>query len=107
MEHTMSTANFDFTARLRRLFGRPVMIGSGAGVMGIVGIVIGLTPGLLFPTAKDHPIAHVSANVGQPVSVPESVTFRIVPSPVIEANARFFFGTGDGSNGDYAERPNR
>ncbi len=103
----MSTANFDFTARSRRLFDRPVMIGSGAGVMGI-GIVIGLlTPGLLFPTAKDHPIAHVSANVGQPVSTPESVTFRIVPSPVIEADARFFFGTGDGSSGYYAERPNR
>ena len=101
----MSTANFDFTARLRRLFGRPVMIGSGAGVMGIV---IGLlTPGLLFPTAKDHPIAYVSANVGQPVSAPELVTFRIVPSPVIEANAQFFFGAGDGSSGYYAERPNR
>jgi len=105
MEDTMSTANFDFIARSRRLFGRPVMIGSGAGVMGIV---IGLlTPGLLFSTAKDHPIAYVSANVGQPVSAPESVTFRIVPSPVIEANARFFFGTGDGSSGYYAERPNR
>jgi hypothetical protein len=28
-----------------------------------------------------------------------------VPSPVIEANGQFFFGTGDGSVGYYSERP--
>jgi len=33
----------------------------------------------------------------------EPVSF--VTSPVIDSNPRFFFGTGDGSNGYYAERP--
>jgi len=28
-----------------------------------------------------------------------------VPAPVIETHAKFFFGTGDGSAGYYAERP--
>jgi hypothetical protein len=34
-------------------------------------------------------------------------TLEIVPSPVIDTNSEFFFGTGDGSIGYYAERPNR
>ena len=34
-------------------------------------------------------------------------TLEIVPSPVIDTNSEFFFGTGDGSVGYYAERPNR
>lgn len=32
-------------------------------------------------------------------------TLAIVPSPVIDPNPVFFFGTGDGSNGYYAEHP--
>jgi hypothetical protein len=32
-------------------------------------------------------------------------TLEIVPSPVIDTNGEFFFGTGDGSAGYYAERP--
>jgi len=34
-------------------------------------------------------------------------TLEIVPSPVIDTNSEFFFGTGDGSIGYYAERPIR
>ena len=34
-------------------------------------------------------------------------TLEIVPSPVIDTNSEFFFGTGDGSIGYYAERPHR
>jgi hypothetical protein len=41
----------------------------------------------------------------RPVEIP--VTLEIVPSPVIDTNGEFFFGTGDGSAGYYAERPNR
>jgi hypothetical protein len=37
--------------------------------------------------------------------VPATETVFIVASPTIEANSPFFFGTGDGSNGYYAERP--
>jgi putative SOS response-associated peptidase YedK len=34
-------------------------------------------------------------------------TLEIVPSPVIDTNDEFFFGTGDRSAGYYAERPNQ
>jgi regulator of protease activity HflC (stomatin/prohibitin superfamily) len=34
-------------------------------------------------------------------------TLGIVPSPVIDTNSEFFFGTGDGSVGYYAEGPNQ
>jgi hypothetical protein len=36
---------------------------------------------------------------------PATVTASIVPSPVIDTNVQFFFGSGDGSNGYYAEQP--
>ena len=35
------------------------------------------------------------------------VTLEIAWSPVIDTNSEFFFGTGDGSAGYYAERPNQ
>ena len=35
---------------------------------------------------------------------PAIETVSIVASPTIEANSQFFFGTGDGSNGYYAEQ---
>ena len=40
-------------------------------------------------------------------AVETPATLEIVPSPVIDTNSEFFFGTGDGSIGYYAERPNR
>ena len=40
-------------------------------------------------------------------AVETPATFEIVPSPVIDTNSKFFFGTGDGSIGYYAERPHR
>lgn len=39
------------------------------------------------------------------VAATEPATFHIVPASVIEAKSVFFFGTGDNSNGFYAERP--
>jgi hypothetical protein len=47
------------------------------------------------------------ADVSRPVAhqEPATETVSIVASPTIEANSRFFFGTGDGSNGYYAEQP--
>ena len=36
---------------------------------------------------------------------PGNVTASIVPSPAIDTNGQFFFGSGDGSNGYYAEQP--
>ena len=40
-------------------------------------------------------------------AVDTPATLGIVPSPVIDTNGEFFFGTGDGSAGYYAERPNQ
>ena len=103
----MSMMNFDLAARSRRMFGWPVMLGSGA-TAGVMGIAVGLLgSNLLFSMANNHPIAPVSANFSQPVAALEPATFRIAPSPVIEANAQFFYGAGDGSSGYYAEQPNR
>jgi hypothetical protein len=47
------------------------------------------------------------ADVSQPVAhqEPATETVSIVVSPTIDTNPQFFFGTGDGSNGYYAERP--
>ena len=47
------------------------------------------------------------ADVSRPVAhqEPATETASIVASPTIEANSQFFFGTGDGSNGYYAEQP--
>jgi len=36
---------------------------------------------------------------------PATETASIVPSPAIDTNGQFFFGSGDGSNGYYAEQP--
>ena len=40
-------------------------------------------------------------------AVETPATLEIVPSPVIDTDSEFFFGTGDGSIGYYAERPIR
>ena len=97
----MSTMNLDLTAlRPHRLLAFATMIG---GL--VTGVAIGaLIAELFFATATD-PKASVNVSLSQPLAVPEPVTFEIVPSPVIETTPQFFFGTGDGSEGYYSERP--
>jgi len=73
------------------------MIGGGAAA-----IVIGLPTALLLPTA---PVPKAGVSISQPVTAAVPVTFEIVPASVIETHPKFFFGTGDGSAGYYAERP--
>ena len=73
------------------------MIGGGA-----TAIVIGLPTASLLPNAPD---TKAGVSISQPVIAAAPVTFEIVPAPVIEIHPKFFFGTGDGSNGYYAERP--
>jgi hypothetical protein len=76
-------------------------------------VAAALAIGLLiirFSSTGALPQATISANVSQSVAAggsatPEPVTSEIVPSPVIETNAQFFFGSGDGSAGYYSERP--
>ncbi len=92
----MITMNLDVTTvRPRRVLRLAALIGSG--------IVIGLLTAGTFFSAATGPKAGVSLN--QPVAALEPVAFEIVPSPVVEANGQFFFGTGDGSAGYYSERP--
>jgi hypothetical protein len=49
--------------------------------------------------------ADLHATLSPTDAAPGPATLDIVPSPVIETNAKFFFGTGDGSAGYYSERP--
>jgi hypothetical protein len=51
--------------------------------------------------------APVAAHVSQPVAAHERATEAVsfVASPVIDTNSEFFYGSGDGSSGYYAERP--
>jgi hypothetical protein len=61
------------------------------------------------PTILLHSDRTKSGRQRQPESAspsPGAGYSKIVPSPVIETNPKFFFGSGDGSNGYYAERPN-
>ena len=61
--------------------------------------------------ARSSFYAPTQANAGADASRSETFatieppTLRFVPSPVIETNPEYFFGTGDGSAGYYAERP--
>jgi len=45
--------------------------------------------------------------LNRPVVKPAPATSEIVPSAVIEANAEFVFGTGDGSAGSWSDHPAR
>lgn len=77
------------------------------GVIG--GMTVAFATGVLtaksFSLTAEHPRAAINAVVDQPAAVSAPATSEIVPSPVIEANPQFFFGSGDGSNGYYADRP--
>ena len=69
-------------------------------------VMIGLLIAQSFFYTPASPKAGANTSQSQPVAAAEPVTLEIVPSPVIETNPKFFFGSGDGSNGYYAERPN-
>jgi hypothetical protein len=58
-------------------------------------------------SAATYETAAVSVDARQHVAVPQpkSETISFVPSPTVDTNPSFFFGTGDGSNGYYDERP--
>jgi hypothetical protein len=62
-----------------------------------------------FYSATIAPKASNSADESRPVANQEPVLERasFVASPTIETNPKFFFGSGDGGNGYYAERPER
>ena len=95
---TTTNANVPIVAR-RPVLRWAVLIG---------GIAVGFATGLLtaksFSFSANAPKAAFAAKPTQPAA-PVPATSEIVPSPVIEANPQFFFGTGDGSAGFYSERP--
>ena len=98
----MSTMSFDVTTvRPRRMLRWAAIIGGAAATAVVIGLLIAQS---FFHTVTN---AKPSANFSLNVATPELVTFEIVPSPVIETNGQFFFGTGDGSAGYYSERPVR
>ena len=79
---------------------------------GAIATFIGLATAGSVLFAAINADARVSARQGPSVtsSAPAHVdtgpaTFAIVPSPVVDPHPVFFFGTGDGSAGYYAERP--
>ena len=77
----------------------------------IGGIAVGFATGLLtaksFSFSSHAPQSAIAAKSNQPAVAPAPATSEIVPSPVIEPNPQFFFGTGDGSAGYYSDRPAR
>ena len=75
---------------------------------GTAALAIGLltTGSVLYSTNDANAVTtRTFSTFSRAVETPE--TLEIVPSPVIDTNSEFFFGTGDGSIGYYAERPNR
>jgi hypothetical protein len=90
--------------RRHRMSAWAVVIAGGA-IATLVGLAT--VESVLF-TAIDAE-ARVAATQSPPVA-PLTVdvaagSLAIVPSPVIDTNPVFFFGTGDGSAGYYAENP--
>jgi hypothetical protein len=75
---------------------RVVVIG-GATAIVLLGLVFG----------KPFYSAASSTDVSRPAANQEPATEEVsfVTSPTKETNPQFFFGSGDGSNGYYAERP--
>jgi hypothetical protein len=92
----------DATVRPRRLLHWAAIAGCAAAA-----VTIGLLTDEAFLYAAAEPEAAAHVTLSETVTTPEPTYREIVPSPVIDTNAQFFFGTGDGSNGYYAERPNQ
>lgn len=83
-------------------FRRVVVIG-GATLVAMGGLVFAKP---IYSVATYETVA-IRVDAGQHVAVqpPKVETTSFVPSPTVDTNPLFFFGTGDGSNGYYDERP--
>jgi hypothetical protein len=97
----MSTISLDAkSARQRRVLCRAAIIGGVAAA-----VVMGLLTAESISTTATTPKASANARVSHSEGTSEQASFNFVPSPVIETNAKFFFGSGDGSAGYYGESP--
>jgi hypothetical protein len=101
MERAMNTISRNAsTVQRHRVLRWAAVIGGITGAF-----ATGLLTAKSFSLTTERPHATINAVVNRPATASAPATFEIVPSPVIEANPQFFFGTGDHSNGYYAEPP--
>jgi hypothetical protein len=56
-------------------------------------------------TVDSKPADRVDSGLRTAAQTPETARITFVTSPTMDTDPKFFFGTGDGSNGYYAERP--
>jgi hypothetical protein len=89
--------------RQHRMFPRLALIAGGATALAI-GL---LTAGSVLSTTNDARAVTTTTFSTFSTVAEGPKTLDIVPSPVIDTNCQFFFGSGDGSSGYYAERPNQ
>jgi hypothetical protein len=79
---------------------------AGIAILVVIGLLIA---GSVISTTSDATTGtRITAPAFSTLASVESLgpkTFDIVSSPVIEPNPVFYFGTGDGSAGYYAEQP--
>jgi hypothetical protein len=87
------------TARRHRMLRWAAVVGGMTGAF-----ATGLLTAKSFSLTAERPHAAINTAANQAAAAPAPATFAIVPSPVIETNPQFFFGTGDG-NGYWADRP--
>jgi hypothetical protein len=88
---------------LRESFVRRVVVIAGATAI----VMMALLFAKAFHSVMTDQKAAGSADVGQLVAEQKPATENVsfVTSPTMETNPQFLFGSGDGSNGYYAELP--
>jgi hypothetical protein len=96
----MTERGLDVTASCPRSMSRWAAITGGIATVVAIGLLIA---GLFSPIAT-HSRATISANPNKSVAASGPAMSEIVPSPVVETNPQFFFGTGDQSAGYYSDR---
>lgn len=95
----MTERGLDVTASCQRSMSRWAAITGGIATVVAIGLLIAVSS----PIAT-HSRATISANPNKSVAASGPAMSEIVPSPVIETNPQFFFGTGDQSAGYYSDR---
>jgi hypothetical protein len=100
MERAMNTTNANVPIVARRPVLRWAVLISGIAV----GFATGLLTAKSFSFSANETKAPIATKQAQPAATPAPATSEIVPSPVIEANPQFFYGTGDGNGGYYSDR---
>jgi hypothetical protein len=103
----MSTASAGVANVQGRRISFLTMVIAGGAIATFAGLATAgsLFFGMINAEAKAPSSQIVVVAPAGPASANGSATLEIVPSPVIDPNPVFFFGTGDGSSGYYAERP--